>query len=105
MTPVQLVGFKKVLNDSAKVAVIKKRFALFAQEQRQKMKERRATLAKEGEAEISDPVEDYQKAQRVVAQVKEIFGIGRTASKPPVLRVAVSEAPEDAPPAARPVRT
>ena len=35
LTPVQLISFRKVLNDSEKVAVLRKQFALVAQEHRQ----------------------------------------------------------------------
>lgn len=76
LTPQQLVGFKRVLNDTAKVEVMKKQVALQAAEHRQKMKERREAAARAGEEYRPDPAEDYAKAQRVVAQVKEIFGIG-----------------------------
>ena len=86
MTPAQLMAFKKVLNDSAKVAVAKKEFILYAQEQRQKMRERQAAIANQKEAAASDPVEDYEKAQRVVEQVKEMFGIGMTDALPPAPR-------------------
>jgi len=77
MTPTQLMAFKKVLNDGEKVALLKKQFALYAQEHRQKMKERRAA-EQEGRVtsdEVDGP-EDYARAQKVVQQVKEIFGIG-----------------------------
>ncbi len=79
MTAPQLMAFKKVLNDGQKVELLKKQFALFAQEHRQKMKERSAQAAK-GNIEI---VEDFDAARRMVEQAKEIFGIGTTAINPP----------------------
>jgi sulfur relay (sulfurtransferase) DsrC/TusE family protein len=79
MTATQLMSFKKVLNDGAKVELMKKQFALYAQEHRQKMKERSA--AGKGNLEV---VEDFDKARRMVEQAKEIFGIGKTAIAPPV---------------------
>jgi sulfur relay (sulfurtransferase) DsrC/TusE family protein len=84
MTATQLMAFKKVLNDGAKVELMKKQFALYAQEHRQKMKERSAgTKAAKDGWETGDAAEDYAKAQRVVEQVKEIFGIGMTGTQPP----------------------
>lgn len=80
MTPTQLMAFKKVMNDGEKVALLKKQFALYAQEQRQKMKERSAA----GNVEV---VEDFDAARRMVEQAKEIFGIGTTAIAPPVRRL------------------
>jgi hypothetical protein len=80
MTVPQLMSFKKVLNDGAKVELMKKQFALFAQEHRQKMKER-STQAGKGNIEV---VEDFDAARRMVEQAKEIFGIGKTAIAPPV---------------------
>lgn len=82
MTSTQLVSFKKVLNDSAKVGVMKQQFALYAKEHRQKMLDLKAASAHQNEA-APDPVEDYEKAQRVVEQVKEMFGIGMTDTLPP----------------------
>lgn len=80
MTPTQLVAFLKVMNDTEKVTVLKKQFALLAQEHREKMKQRKAT----GEKGCThDATEEYAKAQRVVAQVKEMFGIGMSAGEPP----------------------
>jgi len=79
MTPTQLMAFKKVLNDGAKVELLKKQFALYAQEHRQKMKER-SIQAEKGKVEV---VEDFEAARRMVEQAKEIFGIGRTAIAPP----------------------
>ena len=74
MTVPQLMAFKKVMNDAQKVELMKKQFALYAQEQRQKMKERaNAMKATQVDAEV---VDDYEAAQKVVEQVKEIFGIG-----------------------------
>ena len=93
MTATQLMAFKKICNDSAKVALLKKQFALFAQEHRQRMKERSA--AGKGNIEV---VEDFEAAQRMVEQAKEIFGIGTTAFAPPVRRLLgpaeVSPSPE-----------
>jgi hypothetical protein len=84
MTPPQLITFKKVLSDGEKVELMKEQFALVAEEHRQKMKEPGAGMkaAKDG-SEAGDAAEDYAKAQRVVAQVKEIFGIGLTGIEPP----------------------
>ena len=79
LTPTQLMALKKVLNDGAKVELMKKQFALYAQEHRQRMKERSA--AAQGNVEI---VEDFEAAQRMVEQAKEIFGIGTRAIAPPV---------------------
>lgn len=92
MTPTQLVGFKKVLNDTAKVEVLKKQFALYAQEHRQKMQERRA--AEKTDSDTYGP-SDYVQAQKVVQQVKEIFGIGMGDIDPPArpLLGSVVEAP------------
>lgn len=98
MTPAQLMSFKKLLYDGEKVALMKKQFALYAQEHRQRMKERIA--ATNEETETVSPAEDYAKAQRVVQQVKEIFGIGMTgaqAPKPPLLRGGKQEPPPDVP--------
>jgi hypothetical protein len=84
MTTPQLMGFKKVMNDGQKVVLMKKHFALYAQEHRQKMKERSTgTKAGKDSWETGDAAEDYAKAQRVVEQVKEIFGIGMTDIEPP----------------------
>jgi hypothetical protein len=79
MTVPQLTAFKKVLNDAEKVRLMKKQFALLAEEHRQKMKERGAMDADQE----SSPAEDYARAQRVVQQVKEIFGIGMADIEPP----------------------
>ena len=81
MTVPQLTAFKKVLCDGEKVRLMKKQFALLAKEHRQKMKERKK--ASEGGSEDEDPAESYARAQRVVAQVKEMFGIGMTGAVPP----------------------
>ncbi len=91
MTATQLMAFKKICNDSAKVALLKKQFALYAQEHRQKMKERSAQAGK-GNIEV---VEDFEAARRMVEQAKEIFGIGTTATAPPVHKLlgAVNESP------------
>lgn len=86
MTPTQLLAFKRVANDTEKVALMKKRFALFAEEHRQKMKERRSA-EKAGEVTVVDAADDYARAQRVVAQVKEIFGIGMSEIVPPPQRL------------------
>lgn len=102
MTVPQLTALKKVLNDGQKVRLMEEKLALYAKEHEQNMAERRAALAKGDESEVSDPVEDYEKAQRVVAQVKEIFGIGMTAQKPPMLCAAKPEPPADVPTVARP---
>ena len=83
MSVPQLMAFKKVLNDGQKVELMKKQFALFAKEHRQKMKERRAA-EKAAEGEV---VEDFEMAQRMVEQAKEIFGIGTTAFPPPAPRL------------------
>ena len=83
MTATQLMAFKKVLNDGEKVALMKKQFALYAQEHRQKMKER-STQAGKGNIEV---VEDFDAARRMVEQAKEIFGIGTTAIAPPVRKL------------------
>jgi hypothetical protein len=103
MKPTELVAFRKVMNDSEKVAVLKKQFALLAKEHRLKMQERRASL-KGGvvDAEVVDPAEDYARAQRVVAQVKEIFGIGMTPfepHRPPALPAGEEEPPPEGEPA------
>jgi hypothetical protein len=82
MTATQLMAFKKVLNDGEKVALMKKQFALYAQEHRQRMKERSA--AAKGNIEV---VEDFDAARRMVEQAKEIFGIGTTAIAPPVQKL------------------
>ena len=82
MTAAQLMAFKKVLNDGAKVELMKKQFALYAQEHRQKIRERSA--ASKGTREV---VEDFEAAQRMVEQAKEIFGIGTTAANPPAQRL------------------
>lgn len=79
LKPTQLMAFKKVLQDGEKVALMKRQFALYAQEHRQRMKERRE--AAKGKVEV---VEDFEAAQRMVDQAKEIFGIGRAAIAPPV---------------------
>jgi len=85
MTATQLMAFKKICNDSAKVELMKKQFALLAREHRQKMKERAAALqaGKPGE----EVVEDFDAARRMVEQAKEIFGIGRTAIAPPAWKL------------------
>lgn len=82
MTPPQLINLKKVLNDDTRVELMKKQFALVTQDHRQKMKARRAA-EKAGEGEV---VEDFEAAQRMVEQAKEIFGIGTTAFPPPAPR-------------------
>lgn len=76
----QLIAFRKVLNDSEKVAQLKKQVALQVEEHQQRMKER-AAGSKDGKAAIVDPAEDYARAQKVVNRVKEIFGIGMSAPK------------------------
>jgi hypothetical protein len=81
MTATQLMAFKKVLNDGAKVELMKKQFALYAQEHRQKMKERSAK-GRVSSADVDGP-DDYAQAQKVVQQVKEIFGIGMSEIEPP----------------------
>lgn len=84
MTPTQLIALKKVVNDDKKVELMKKQFALYAQEHRERMKERRAAhqAGRVTSAEVDGP-EDYARAQKVVQQVKEIFGIGLGDSDPP----------------------
>ncbi len=84
MTVPQLMAFKKVLNDGEKVKLMKKQFALYAQEHRQKMKERSGMQAGKGNIEV---VEDFDAARRMVEQAKEIFGIGTTAIAPPVRKL------------------
>jgi hypothetical protein len=99
MTTPQLMAFKKVMNDGEKVTLMKKHFALYAQEHRQKMKERSA--AGKGNIEV---VEDFDAARRMVEQAKEIFGIGTTAIAPPVQKLlgAVQGSPSlEVPAAAR----
>jgi hypothetical protein len=81
MTPQQLMAFKKVLNDGEKVALMKKQFALYAQEHRQKMKERRSTQ------DNTTVVEDYEAARRMAEQAKAIFGIGTTAITSPAQKL------------------
>ncbi len=92
MTATQLMAFKKICNDSAKVALMKKQFALYAQEHRQRMKERSSMQAGKGNIEV---VEDFDAARRMVEQAKEIFGIGTTAIAPPVQKLlgAAEESP------------
>jgi hypothetical protein len=81
LTPKELIGFRKVLNDTEKVALLHKQFALAAEKHYQAMKER--VEASAGKPVPVDVAEEYDRAQRVVAQVKEMFGIGMTASEPP----------------------
>jgi hypothetical protein len=89
MTVTEKINLKKVLNDEQKVALLKKQLALAAQEQRLKIEQRRAAIEAGKETDESpNPMEDYAKAQRVVRQVKEIFGIGMTAIEPPDQRPA-----------------
>jgi len=76
------MAFKKVLNDGEKVKLMKKQFALYAQEHHQRMKER--MKAGQGDTEV---IEDFEAAQKVVEQVKEIFGIGTKAIAPPVQKL------------------
>ncbi len=92
MTAAQLMAFKKICNDSAKVALMKKQFALYAQEHRQRMKERSSMQAGKGNIEV---VEDFDAARRMVEQAKEIFGIWTTAIAPPVQKLlgAAEESP------------
>ncbi len=82
MSAAQLMAFKKVLNDGEKVALMKKQFALYAQEHRQRMKER--SSAGKGKVEV---VEDFDAARRMVEQAKEIFGIGTTAIAQPAQKL------------------
>jgi hypothetical protein len=100
MTVPQLMAFKKVMNDGEKVQLMKKQFALYAQEHRQKMQERRDT-AKAGKvtSEVVCGAEDYARAQRVVRQVKDIFGIDMGDTEPPNPRflLAAPQVPPDAP--------
>ena len=77
------MAFKKVLNDGEKVALMKKQFALYAQEHRQKMKERSRKRARA----TVEVVEDFDAARRMVEQAKEIFGIGTTAIAPPAQKL------------------
>jgi hypothetical protein len=106
MTMAQLVSFKKVMNDAQKVELMKKQFALYAQEHRLKMKERAAALEADQESS-GDPGEDYAKAQRVVQQVKEIFGIGISDVElpgQPLLGPAAGAPQEASPAGGEPVR-
>jgi len=91
MSVPQLMTFKKVLNDGEKVRLVQRQFALHVKEYQQRKKQLRGG-ADEG-TETVDPAEDYAKAQRVVAQVKEIFGIGMTSYEPPAPRRAHVPAP------------
>lgn len=85
MTATQLMAFKKICNDSAKVTLLKKQFALYAQEHRQRMKER---LAAEKAASVdAEVIDDFDAAQKVVQQVKEIFGIGTRSFVPPAQKL------------------
>jgi hypothetical protein len=88
MSVTEKINLKKVLNDDQKVELLKKQFALASQELRLKIEERRAAVEAGKESdEPPDPAEEYAKAQRVVQQVKDIFGIGRTGAKPPNQRL------------------
>jgi len=99
MTAPQLMAFKKVMNDGQKVELMKKQFALFAQEHRQKMKERReAADAAKLAASEEDGIDDYDQAQKVVQQVKAIFGIGTRDIGPPA-RPQLGPAVDVTPPA------
>ncbi len=92
MTVPQLMAFKKVLNDGEKVRLMKKHFALYAQEHRQKMRERTSMQAGKGNIEV---VEDFDAARRMVEQAKEIFGIGTTVIVPPVPKLEAVAAAGD----------
>jgi len=103
MTATQLMAFKKICNDSAKVALMRKQFALYAQEHRQKLQERRDSMkaGKDG----SEVVDDFEAAQKVVQQVKEIFGIGTRAIAPPVQKLLGPAAGQPSPePVTAPVK-
>jgi hypothetical protein len=96
MKPTELIALHRALDNHAKTELAKKQFALFAEEHRQKMKERRAAEeANKVTAEVVDSAADYAEAQRVVQQVKDIFGIGMTAIEPPAQRLLppAAEAP------------
>jgi len=93
MTIPQLMAFKRSMNDADKVKLLKKQFALYNKEHRQKLKER--MKAGDGEVQV-DPAEDYARAQRVVQQVKEIFGIGMTDMEPMPAKPVVDERSEQA---------
>jgi hypothetical protein len=90
MTAAQLMAFKKICNDSAKVALMKKQFALYAQEHRLRMQERRDSMK-----DNTVVVEDFEAARRMVEQAKEIFGIGTRPIAPPVRKLL--GAPEETP--------
>jgi len=80
----QLISLKKAFNDDDKIQLMKERFALFQEEHRLKMEEREAGLKEAAvDGEIVDGPADYLQAQKVVQQVKEIFGIGMSEIEPP----------------------
>lgn len=83
MTPPQLIGLKKVLNDDKKVEVMKQQFALHAEEHGHGTGEPRSLSAGEGGALTEEGEGDFDAAQRVVERVKAIFGIGMTGTEPP----------------------
>jgi hypothetical protein len=97
MTPPQLISLKRALNDDKKVDLMKKHFALYAEEHRQKM-EQRSAIMKASQAD-TDVVDDYEAAQQVVEQVKEIFGIGTRQLAPPAPKLLAppQEMPSPAP--------
>ena len=64
MTPTQLMAFKKVMNDGAKVALMKKQFALYAQEHRQKMKDLRERKERKRPAKTKWTVQRITKPPR-----------------------------------------
>ena len=82
MTPPQLIALKKVVNDEKKVELMKKQFALYAEEHRLRMQERKK--ASEDDTYV---LEDFDAAQKVVQQVKEIFGIGTRQIAPPAQKL------------------
>jgi hypothetical protein len=88
MTPPQLIALLRAMDNHEKTDLAKKQFALFAEAHRQRMKERRAAeKANKVTAEVVNSADDYAEAQRVVQQVKDIFGIGMTAIGPPTQRL------------------
>ncbi len=74
MTPPQLIALKRALDNHEKTELAKKLFALRAEE-------------KAGVVTVVNAADDYAEAQKVVQQVKEIFGIGMTGIEPPEPRL------------------
>jgi hypothetical protein len=102
MTPTQLIGLKKVLNDDKKVDLMKQQFALYAEEHGHKIGEPGSLSGSEGGALTEEGVGDFDAAQRVVERVKAIFGIGMTETEPPG-RKLLRPAPEMLSPEVPPV--